>query len=58
MTEKKSFLGYFNNSTARSIAIAVVVAIIGISMAGTITRGQANQFTSMLLLMTLGSNDE
>lgn len=53
MTEKKSILGYFNNSTARAIAIAVVVAIIGISMAGTITRGQANQFTSMLLLMTL-----
>lgn len=53
MSEKKGFAGLVRTSTFQSIAVAVLVAIAAIALSGTLTRGVANQLTSMLLLMSL-----
>lgn len=44
----------FINRTSISIAAATVVTLVVLLIAGGLTRGVLNQFTSLLLLMTLG----
>jgi branched-chain amino acid transport system permease protein len=53
MSTQTTLNGLVKNKTLIGIAAAVVVAILAAASSSFITLGQANQFTSMLLLMSL-----
>ena len=53
MTMLKNVAGLLSSKTTRSIVVATVVAAIILILSNTMTRGVANQITSLLLLMTL-----
>jgi branched-chain amino acid transport system permease protein len=53
MTASKNIAGLLSNKTTQSIVLATVVAAVIVVLSTTMTRGVANQLTSLLLLMTL-----
>jgi branched-chain amino acid transport system permease protein len=53
VSDSRSFTSLVKNPTVVSVASAVILAVVGIAMAGSLTRGTANQLTSMFLLVTL-----
>lgn len=53
MTATKNIAGLLSSKTTQSVILATVVAAVIVVLSTTMTRGIANQITSMLLLMTL-----
>ncbi len=53
MSEKSGVTALLRNKTILSIGASVLVAVIAIALAGSMTRGVLNQLTSLLLLVTL-----
>lgn len=53
MTTRRTFVGLLYGKATQSIIVATIVAAVILILSTTMTRGVANQITSLLLLMTL-----